>query len=313
MSIFKFSYTENSDSQNSVYFINEAKRVTTPDLATRFFAKKRNEFGFKEFFGVINNVKYIFDVEYHPNPNQQFLDEDNINLYTQYGLNEPLKIDVGTKEIPLFVPKYYLSIAPHKFANKERTQDSLAREAADRRKDIYDFYTTNLHKKHVESLSEVKCTSVADLYSYLNDGKEWKIGMEYYGYVDGLWETGSHLTVSIDTGNWNIHTSVHELGHSVSYFLIDEMFYEWYQIAIDKNEEPPSDYGHTEVSEDFAETYAFYFSSKQDNSMLKNMCPKRYKYMKKLVDLRDKALLPKMEASKALSKRFKVYDKVVYK
>ncbi len=295
-----------------IYFLDEQFRIVQEERARTFVVKKRHVDGFSEFFGVLNDPKAKIP-DGTPVPNIPFVSEGDEDLYKQYGLDEDLTMNLGGKSVPLYVAKDFLKISPASFAGVERTRDQIASNASKRRLKMFQRYK-ELDQRHVKSLSEINCGSVAYLYSYLNDGEPWQEGMEYYGYVDGLWETGSYLTVSVDTTRWSLHTAIHELGHSVSYFLTDQLFDKWVDIAIDKSEQPPSEYGKTEISEDFAETYGYYFSSvANERDSLAKKCPKRFEYMKKLDALGDTGLVHDMRPSKALSKRFARMDAVVYK
>lgn len=314
MSIFKFSYKQNvieETAEPRLYFLSEKNSIVQKEKAKRFAVKKKVAGkGFKEFFGVIKNANHTFD-DSIPVPDLPFLDESDSDTFKLYELGKDKILNIEGKNIPLYFSTDFLQLAPKTFAGTERTVDDIASHAQKRRNIIYDYYL-GLETKFIKSLSEVHCASVAYLYQYLNDGDAWKDGMEYYGYVDGLWETGSFLTVSVDTNAWNIHTAVHELGHSVSYFLLDTFFNDWYNIAVDTSEAPPSDYGKTEVSEDFAESFAFYFCKGSSQEYLKSRCPVRYSYMKKLDEMSSNALIKNLTASNLLSQRFSKYDKVLY-
>lgn len=316
MSIFKFQekYTAGLlEDAPKLYFLNESNTIVQEKEAKKFAVRKKLEYGFREFFGVINNPSYtITSNPKIPIPDLPFLGEQNKDYNTLYELNTDVIITAFNKNIHLYIPEDFINISPESFAGVERTKDKIAQNANNRRKKIEDKYKT-LNSKHIQSLTEVNCNSVAYLYQYLNDGDAWETGMEYYGYVDGLWETGSYLTVSIDTTSWNEHTAVHELGHSVSYFLRDDLFQQWISIATNTSEEPPSDYGKTEISEDFAESYAYYFMNGAERKHLERMCPIRYKYMQSLDSEGENVLLKDLRATNQLSQRFSKYDTVVYK
>ena len=269
------------------------------------------EGGFREFYGVITNPSHEVDSAHHPIPHLPFLDEEAEDPYTLYGLNEKLVIAVGNKHVPLFTPKDFMQLVPLTFGGIKRDYDTIAREAANNRTTIYRWYKT-LESRFVQSVSEVNCNTVAYLYEYLNDGEKWKEGMEWTGYVDGLWEIGGYITVSIDTPNWDVHTALHELGHSISYFLRQDLFEEWYQISTDKSEQPPTDYGKTEVAEDFAESFGFFWGEYKDRIMMQKSCPKRSAFMSRLYKISGKALLSSLVASPSLTSRFKLYDTVVW-
>jgi hypothetical protein len=136
--------------------------------------------------------------------------------------------------------------------------------------------------------------------------------MEFYGYVDGLWEIGSYITVTIDTSHFDISTAVHELGHSVSYYFVDELFYEWLKIAKDKSEAPPTDYAKTEISEDAAESFSCYFGASQRHELLKINCPKRYAFMEHVRELGSSAVIKDLNPTSNLSRRFSAYDEVIW-
>lgn len=316
MSLFKFrekqSYLIDKQfgREPKLFFLNEEMNFVPESEAKRFIVKKRDQYGFKEFFGIINNPHYKFKDDNHK-PTLPFLDESNDNLYYEYQLDEPVILDIEHKKIPLYILKEFLDTSPNSFAGKARSKEQVAKYAQDRRSDIYKHYL-KMNNRHIKTLSEVNCASVAYLYEYLNDGDKWEEGFEFAGYVDGLFEVGSYLTVSIDTDTFSDHTAIHELGHSVSYFLNDDLFHEWYDIAINTGEEPPSEYGKTECSEDFAESYAFYFMGGNEKLYLQHKCPTRFKYMKNLEHVGNSSLMNTLIASNELTQRFKLYDKVIY-
>lgn len=317
MSFFKFAYKVNVPSfvehEPSVFFLNEGKEIVAKDDAHSFIVKQRTQSGFREFFGIINDPHFIIDsLDPKADLDANVIDEIKNGAYSLYGLDEDLILTVEEKAVPFYIPQNFVTISPNEFANMKRTQDQIAIAGRRRRETVYKHYKSHLLQSHVKTVAEVKCTSVADLYAYLNAGKQWKIGSEFYGYVDGLFETGGYLTTSIDTNTFSPFTATHELGHATSFFLTDELFNEWYQIAIDKSEEPISAYGHTEVSEDFAEAYGFYFTNKSTNDQLKKKCPIRYEYMTKLKQLDRAALLKSLKVTPQISQRFRMYDKVVY-
>ena len=201
------------------------------------------------------------------------------------------------------------------FAGVERTPEQIAKFGASRRDAIYNFYLT-LNQTFVSTLTEVNCCSVAFLYSYLNDGEQWQTNAtEYGGYVDGLFEVGSYMSVAIDSSNsgpFDLHTSCHELGHSTNYYLIDSFFYGYLEIARNKSEKPVTEYGQSECSEDFAESFGFFFGKPAHRAHLLKKCPKRYAFMQKLQNAGKRAMLPDLRPTKQLTRRFAAYDEIVW-
>ncbi len=314
---FKFNkhevdFNTQEESTNSIYLLNENNKIVTDGKeAKRFIVKRRHSPGnWKEFFGVIND--YEFDEDKLARLDLPILDESAYeNYYQKYQLGEEIIMNENKKSIPLFIPENFLDLSPNCFAGVTRTKEYVAQMASFRREKIHKHYL-GMNPSFVQTLSDVDCNSVAYLYELLNPGQVWKIGTEYAGYVDGLWVVGSHLTVSIDTLNFDNHTNTHELGHSVSYYLINELFNEYYQLVVSLQENPISDYAMSECSEDFAESFGFYFKNKSERNFLQQHCPKRFALMQKVESLGDKALIKPLIPTKELTQRFALYDKVVY-
>ncbi len=312
MSFFKENYTTGVlQNAPKLYFLNEQRNIVQEHEAVKFVVKKKTDEGFKEFFGTINNPNSKDIPKNTPVPNLPELFEGYDDLYNLYGLNEPKIVHAEEKDVPVFIPKTFLELTPNTFAGIPRDKEKIAQDANKRRGKIYDFYRAFI-PGFVSTVTEVKATSIADLYEYLNDGEHWEEGMELYGWCDGLWETGGYITVTIDTSYWDLHTAIHEMFHSISYYFNDTLFEEWYKIATDTSEAPPTDYAKTEVSEDIAETGAFYFMNGNERKFLKEKCPKRYMFMKHIEQLNREALVQQLYPTKELSKRFMLYDKIVY-
>ena len=312
MSLFHFNYVTNvrESDKTSLFFLNEERKIVPKEHAKRFIVKKKSSGGFKEFFGIFKNPNFISTDQ--NTKDYETLSEAENPLYKEYHLNQELDLSVGGKQIPLYVPSNFLEISPPEFAGVKRNPEWIAKNGEKRRKFIYDWYKKNIPQYYLETLTEVKTTSVADIYSYLNDGKAWKVGLEFEGFVDGLFENSGYLTISLDTTQFDTHTAIHELGHAISFYLVDEMFEEYFDLVASKKEDPITDYAKTECSEDFAETSGYYFGPQDGKEHLQKKCPLRYVYMEKLEKLGRNGLVKNIKINSFLIKRFTKYDQVFY-
>jgi hypothetical protein len=307
------------DKIGTIHFLDEAKRLTSSlGDAKSFIYKTAGKHGFSEFFGVIVDSDVDLDAVLEENVAKSNIYKplhgaaiDALNA--QYNLDKKYTFNYKDKSVSIYVPDNFLRFTPHTWYGVDRKLEYLANQAAKRQKNIYDFYKQNLHVDHIHTLAEVKATSVAWMYFYLHDESErWSEGFERFGYVDGLWETGGYLSIAIDSGAFRLHTSVHELGHSMSYYLNDDFFNEWINIARDTKEEPATDYGKTDIAEDFAESYGFYFGGKTSRGTLKKTCPQRFSYMEKLEHSDGDCMNGLYSPTTQLSKRFRKFDEVIY-
>lgn len=317
LQIFQFPHQVNHLSKQSrdknehvVYFLDEKHNIVPEHKSKKFVVKKRKDDGsFLEFFGVVTNPDHKTDK--NPLDRVANLEEGGVDVYTEFGLNKPLVVSIDNKNIPFFTPREFIDIVPRTFGGVTRTIEQIAQQSAVNRQTIYRFAKT-LEHRFIKSITDVNCNSVAYLYSYLNGGKKWVIGNEEWGFVDGLWENGGYVTTTVDTPVFDEHTFAHETGHSVSFFLVQDLFDRWYKIAIDKSELPPSEYAHTEVSEDFAETFGFYFAEPEGKKALMQACPIRYAFMQELDKRGPASLVSSLVTTSALTKRFKLYDATPY-
>lgn len=299
-----------------VYFLNEDNNLTSLAKANSFIYKENTKEGFNEYYGVL--VDPNASIEDMVGLDEEHLQEVNDvelrNMYKQYELNKKFILRFEDKDVPIFIPYEYIKMTPSSWYGSNRTKDVLAAEGKRRQEAIFNFYKTNLHQQHLHTLMFVRTTSVAWLYYYLHSFQElWQPGFEKFGYVDGLWETGGKVTIAIDSGTFRIHTSVHELGHSMSYYLTDRFFNEYYNIAINKSEKPPTEYGRTDIAEDYAESYGFYFSGEKSRVVLRKMAPTRFGFMQRLEQVGASAIITNIQnPTSALNKRFKKFDTIVY-
>lgn len=311
--LFDFKYITNQSDPTqgtSLFFLNEEHKIVPHSNAKRFIVKQKTPSGFKEFYGIIRDPNFLAD-DAHTKTYETLI-EGKDPLYEEFGLDKDLDLDIEGKIIPLYFTSNFLEKSPPEFAGIKRTKEWIASNAAKRREFIANWYKEKIIPEYVKTLAEVQCCSVAELYEYLNRGKEWKIGIEYSGYVDGAWEIGGFLQVSVDTAMWDGHTFCHEISHSFSYYLIDEFFDEYFDLVSSKQEEPVTQYASIEISEDIAETGGFYFSSDYERKKLQSKCPLRYAFMEKLMKAPNYGLVKVLKPTSVLTKRFKRYDKKVY-